>query len=144
MLTIRLQRAGKRNRPEFRIVLAQKESSASKKFLEILGNYNPRTKEFAVKDEARLQYWIAQHVQISPTVHNLLVGKNLLTSGKVQAFKIPKKAAEPVQTEQTITASEDTNTSVPDQQSPETAPIAEVSNEAVQEQEPQPEAAPPE
>ncbi len=94
MLTIRLQRAGKRNKPEFRIVLAEKESSASKKFAEILGHYNPRTKDFSIKEE-RLQYWISQRVELSATVHNLFVTKKLVSAPKVKAFSIPAKPVEP-------------------------------------------------
>lgn len=96
MLIIRLQRTGKKNASDFRIVLAQKTSSAVKKFVEVLGSYNPRSKAFAVKNEDRMKYWIAQHVEISPTVHNLLVSKNLLEAKKVKAFNTPKKPAEPV------------------------------------------------
>lgn len=92
MLTLRLQRAGKKNKPEFRIVLAQKHAAANKKFLEVLGNYNPRTKEFVVKDESRLKYWVEQHVQISPTLNNLLISKNLLDAPKQKAFLVPTKA----------------------------------------------------
>lgn len=98
MLTIRLQRTGTKNRPTFRIVLAQKEKSASKKFLEVLGHYNPRSKDFGIKDDARLKYWITQHVQLSPTVHNLLVEKKLVEGKKVKAWAPKKKegaAAEP-------------------------------------------------
>ncbi len=91
MLTIRLQRSGKRNKPEFRIVLAQKTAAVNKKFLEVLGHYNPRTKDFVIKNETRLQYWIAQHVTLSPTVNNLFVSKNLVPGSKVKAFKTPKK-----------------------------------------------------
>lgn len=91
MLTLRLQRAGKKNKPEFRIVLAQKTAAANKKFVEILGNYNPRTKEFAVKDETRLKYWVEQHVEISPTLNNLLVTKNLIEAPKQKAFLVPTK-----------------------------------------------------
>ncbi len=97
MLTIRLQRAGKRNRPEFRIVLAEKTAAASKKFIEVLGHYNPRTKDFAVKSEDRLKYWIAQHVELSPTIHNLLITKKLIEGKKTQAFNIPKKPAAKVE-----------------------------------------------
>lgn len=100
MLTIRLQRAGKRNKPEFRIVLAEKESSASKKFVEVLGSYNPRTKNFAVKED-RLQYWIAQHVALSPTAHNLFVNQKLVSAPKVKAFSIPAK---PAKIEEPVTA----------------------------------------
>ncbi len=91
MLTLRLQRAGKKNKPEFRIILAQKTAAANKKFIEILGNYNPRTKQFAIKDEARLKYWVEQHVEISPTLNNLLVSKSLLTEPKQKAFFVPTK-----------------------------------------------------
>jgi small subunit ribosomal protein S16 len=90
MLTIRLQRAGSKNRPKFRIVLAEKARSASKKFQEVLGHYNPRSKEFGVKDEERLKYWIAKHVQLSPTVHNLLVEKKLVEGKKVKAWSAKK------------------------------------------------------
>ena len=96
MLIIRLQRAGKRHKPEFRIILAEKQSAASKKFQEILGYYNPRNKAYTVKDEPRLKYWIDQHVELSPTVHNLFINKELMTGSKVQAFKVPKKPVEPV------------------------------------------------
>lgn len=94
MLTIRFQRAGKKNKAEFRIVLAEKESSASKKFAEILGYYNPRTKDFAIKED-RLQYWMSQRVPLSPTVHNLFVTKKLIDAVKVKAFSIPPKKEEP-------------------------------------------------
>lgn len=117
MLMIRLQRAGKRNRPEFRIVLAEKESSASKKFTEILGNYNPRTKDFTIKED-RLKYWVAQHVSLSATVHNLFVTKKLIDASKVKAFSIPAK---PVAAE-TPAAPVGTDTSASDASSPAETP----------------------
>jgi small subunit ribosomal protein S16 len=93
MLTIRLQRTGTKNRPAFRMVLAQSERSASKRIIEILGHYNPRSKEFGLKNEERLKYWINQHVHLSPTVHNLLVDKKLVDDKKVKAWKPKKKEA---------------------------------------------------
>jgi small subunit ribosomal protein S16 len=95
MLIIRLQRAGKKNQPDFRIVVAEKAAPVNKKIHEILGNYSPRKKTFSIKEE-RAQYWIAQHTEMSPTVHNLFVTKGLVTSPKVKAFSTPKKAVEPV------------------------------------------------
>lgn len=96
MLTIRLQRVGKKKQPVFRIVLAEKHRAASKLALEFLGHYNPRTKEFAIKDESRLKYWIEQHVEISPTVYNLFVTKGIVPGKKVQAWrpKMKDKAVE--------------------------------------------------
>ncbi len=94
MLTIRLQRTGKRNQADFRIVLAEKTASAQKKFQEILGSYNPRKKNFQVKEE-RVKYWLGQNVEMSPTVNNLFVTKGLTTGAKVKAFSVPKKEAAP-------------------------------------------------
>lgn len=93
MLIIRLQRTGKKNAADFRIVLAEKESHVSKKFQEVLGSYNPRTKMFQVKTE-RVQHWISKGVALSPTIHNLFVTKNLTTEKKVRAFSTPKKPVE--------------------------------------------------
>jgi|SRR5581483_8124977 len=90
MLTIRLQRTGKKNQADFRIVLAEKESPVTKKVVEILGSYNPRKKTFQVKEE-RLKYWIGQRVELSETMHNLLVDKKFVEGKKVKAFSIPKK-----------------------------------------------------
>jgi len=92
MLTIRLQRTGKKNQADFRIVLAEKEAPVTKKVVEILGSYNPRKKTFQVKEE-RVKYWIGQRVETSETIHNLFVTKSLISGAKVKAFNIPKKPA---------------------------------------------------
>jgi len=102
MLSIRLQRTGAKSKPEFRVILTESHRAASKKFLEILGHYNPRSKEFGVKDQDRLNYWVAQNVAISPTVRNLLVEKKLIAGKKVKAWQPKSKpAAEPAKTEAT-------------------------------------------
>ena len=91
MLTIRLQRTGTKNKPAFRIVLAESYRAASKQALEVLGHYNPKSKQFAIKDQERLTYWLGKHVQVSPTVHNLLVEKKLISEKKVKAWAPKKK-----------------------------------------------------
>lgn len=90
MLIIRLQRTGKKNQADFRIVLAEKTAPVNKKIAEVLGSYNPRSKKFQVKED-RVKYWTSQHVQVSPTVHNLFVWKGLIEALKTKAFRIPKK-----------------------------------------------------
>jgi small subunit ribosomal protein S16 len=90
MLIIRLQRTGKKNQADFRIVLTEKAAPVQKKFLEVLGSYNPRKKYFQVKEE-RLKHWLGQHVALSETLNNLLVTKGLFSGPKVKAFSIPKK-----------------------------------------------------
>ena len=91
MLTIRLQRTGTKNRPSFRIVLAEAHRAASKKVLEVLGHYNPLNKEFGIKNKERLAYWLGKHVAVTPTVHNLLVEQKLVEAKKVKAWQPKKK-----------------------------------------------------
>jgi small subunit ribosomal protein S16 len=103
MLTIRLQRAGKKHKVLYRVILAEKTAAANKKFTEVLGHYNPHTKELVIKNQERLNYWLNdQHVDQSATVHNLFITKNILTGDKVKAFTAPKKevvAEEPAKVE---------------------------------------------
>lgn len=89
MLVIRLQRVGKKNQPSYRVVLAEKKSPVKGKFIEILGNYNPRLKTKALEKE-RILYWLSKGAQASPTVHNLLVSEKIIDKPKVKAW-IPRK-----------------------------------------------------
>lgn len=92
MLTIRLQRAGKKNKPQYRVVLAEKTAASQKKFVEVLGSYNPHTKVLGITSPERLNYWIKeQHVDVSPTAFNLFVTNNLVEGAKKKAFSLPKK-----------------------------------------------------
>ena len=94
MLTIRLQRTGKKHQPLYRIVLAEKHKNPQKKFLEILGNYNPRNNEFLLKQPERVKYWLTQQIELSPTMHNLFVDNGLLEGeSKTKAWQPKKKPA---------------------------------------------------
>ena len=87
------------------MVLAESYRAAGKQALEVLGHYNPRRKDFAIKDQARLNYWLGKHVSVSPTVHNLLVEKKLITSKKVKAWQPKKKESVSAETDKTPGAS---------------------------------------
>src|SRR5258708_1087059 len=93
MLIIRLQRTGIKNKPSFRIVLAESHRAAGKQAIEVLGHYNPKHKDFGIKDPERLKYWLEQNVSVSPTVLNLLVEKKMGEGKKVKAWQPKKKAA---------------------------------------------------
>ena len=127
MLTIRLQRTGKKNQADFRIVLAEKEAPVNRKIVEVLGSHNPRSKNFQVKED-RLKYWIAQRVELSETINNLLVSKSLVTGPKVKAFSIPKKTAEPA-VEKSADKPAETSSAPVDNQ-----PVAETPAEATEAQ----------
>ena len=92
MLKIRLIRTGKKNAPSYRIVLIEKNASPkSGRFLEILGNYNPRLKEINLKKD-RIGYWLGKGAQASDTVHNLLISQGAIKGDKIKKkFKIKNK-----------------------------------------------------
>lgn len=90
MLKIRLTRRGKRNRPFFRIVVAQSQAPVKGRFIEILGFLDPLKKEVKLKKE-RIKYWLSKGAQASPTVHNLLVQKEIISSPKIKKFAPKKK-----------------------------------------------------
>ena len=92
MLKIRLQRIGKKNSPSYRVVLVEHTAPPKGKFLEILGSYNPKSKQKKFKKD-RIEHWLSKGVQLSPTIHNLLVGEGILKESKVKAWR-PKKSKE--------------------------------------------------
>ena len=88
MLTIRLNRTGKRNRPYFRVVLQEHTKAPGKRHVEILGSYDPVKKTTVLKKD-RISYWLGQGVKASDSVHNLLVRENVI-QGKKRSIKIPQ------------------------------------------------------
>lgn len=73
MVRIRLRRVGARHQPSYRIVVADRESPRDGRFLEIIGNYNPRTEPSTVfVDEARLFHWMQHGAQPSDSVKQVL------------------------------------------------------------------------
>jgi len=93
MLKIRLQRVGKKNAPSFRVVLAEHKSPPQGKFQEILGFYNPRSKEKKFKED-RIKHWISKGAQPSPTVYNLLIDEGVLSGTKIKTWRPKKKKEE--------------------------------------------------
>lgn len=90
MLRIRLSRVGKKNKAQFRVTVADARRSPTGKFIEILGHYNPHTKEKAFKNE-RIEYWISKGAKPSPTVHNFLIDAGILKGEKMTSWKPKKK-----------------------------------------------------
>ena len=90
MLVIRLQRTGRKKQPSFRLVVQEKTWAPSSKSVEILGFYNPRTKEKGFKTE-RIEHWIKNGAQPTDSVFNLLVAEGVLKGDKRKAVAITKK-----------------------------------------------------
>lgn len=77
MLKIRLSRAGKRNMPFFRVVLTEHTAAAKHGYKEVLGFYNPLTKEFKLKDLELVKKYMGNGVQLSPRVEKLVKVNNI-------------------------------------------------------------------
>ncbi len=71
MLKIRLQRYGKKGAAVYRIAVIPKTSKRDGKPVELLGFYNPRSKEL-VLNVARAAYWQSVGAEPSDTVASLL------------------------------------------------------------------------
>ena len=93
MLTIRLSRIGKKKKPMYRLIISEKTKDPYGRALEILGSYNPFTKDLQVKKD-RIEYWLSQGSGMSATVNNLLVGKDIIKGDKIKASKPGTKKKE--------------------------------------------------
>ena len=72
MVRIRLRRVGAKKAPIYRIVVADAESPRDGRFIEIIGQYNPRTRpETVIVDESRALYWLKVGAQASESVLQL-------------------------------------------------------------------------
>ena len=73
MLKIRLRRMGARGQPSYRMVIVDSRKPRDGAFVEIIGNYNPRTEpeSITIKEERAL-YWLKQGAQPTVTTARLL------------------------------------------------------------------------
>ena len=90
-LAIRLSRGGRRNRPFYRIVVADKRMPRDGRYIERLGTYNPllasddENRVKLVKD--RIEYWLSQGAKPSERVSLFL--------GKAGMIPMPEQANRP-------------------------------------------------
>lgn len=82
MLSIRLSRTGRRKQPTYRLIVVERARDPWGRYLELLGHYNPRSKELVCQAE-RVKHWLSHGAQASATVHNLLLRHNVVT-GKTE------------------------------------------------------------
>ena len=97
MVRIRLRRIGRKNAPQYRIVVADSKSPRDGKFIEIIGTYAPRQSENAVTLKAdRANHWLDVGAQPSDTVRSILRKAGILKARhetrlatKLQAAAVP-------------------------------------------------------
>src|ERR1700751_2245899 len=72
-VSIRLRREGAKNRPYYKIVVADSRSPRDGKFIEIIGRYDPKIKgDNSSLNVERAEYWISKGAQPSDTVRSLI------------------------------------------------------------------------
>lgn len=98
MLRIRLQRSGRKNRPNYRIVVAEHSAPIKGKYIDILGSFDPLVEKHGlVIDVAKVHEWIKKGAKPTNTIARLLKGKQVkdmepfIIEMKDRAVKNPKE-----------------------------------------------------
>jgi len=94
-VAIRLRREGNRNRPFYRIAVADKRSPRDGRFIELIGTYDPNIKgdNWSI-DLDRASYWIGVGAQPSETVHSIIKKARKKLSNEEEQAEAPAAAAE--------------------------------------------------
>ncbi len=71
MVKIRLTRMGRTHRPMYRIIAIDSRKKRDGEALEILGTYNPFTKELVQFHAERIAAWVAKGAVVSDAVKKL-------------------------------------------------------------------------
>jgi small subunit ribosomal protein S16 len=100
-VSIRLRREGSKNRPYYRIVVADNRSPRDGKFIEIIGTYDPKqtgqNSSFSIE---RAEYWISKGARPSETVRSL-INKQKRVVAPVPASEPEHGASEPAEADST-------------------------------------------
>ena len=72
-VSIRLRREGAKNRPYYKVVVADSRSPRDGKFIEIIGTYDPKKPDHnSTLKLDRIDHWVSQGAQPSDTVRSLI------------------------------------------------------------------------
>ncbi len=114
MLVIRLARTGRTKYPTYRIVAAESARAATGKFVEVLGHYNPHTKELVIKRE-EIAKRLSHGAQPSNTVVKLLMREKMELPAWVSLkTKTPKATEAPAEEPRVAEVAEDQATEAED------------------------------
>jgi small subunit ribosomal protein S16 len=80
-VSIRLRREGAKNRPYYKVVVADSRSPRDGKFIEAIGTYDPKkTGRNSWLNVERAEYWIGKGAQPSDTVRSLIKKNKKMTT----------------------------------------------------------------
>jgi len=75
MVVIRLSRVGRTNAPKYRVTVADSRASATKKFIEVVGTYNPVPRgqeKKVILNLEKIEAWIKKGAQPTDRVKHLI------------------------------------------------------------------------
>ena len=114
MVKIRLRRVGAKKQPHYRVVVQDSRAPRDGKFIEIIGNYNPRTEPPTMElDAERAVHWLSVGAQPSEAVRRMLDKLGILAQAtmakQVQPSAQPPSLPplKPVEIEEELPAEED-------------------------------------
>jgi len=90
-VSIRLRREGAKNRPYYKVVVADSRSPRDGKFIEIIGTYDPKKPGHnSTLKLDRAEYWMSKGAQASDTVRSLIKkNKKQVASASAEAASEP-------------------------------------------------------
>ena len=94
MITLKLQRVGKKHQASFRLIVGEKRHKLLGKQKEYLGWYSPISDKMEFNKE-RVLHWLKVGAQKTDTVHNLLITAGIIEGKKIAVHKKSKKAPIP-------------------------------------------------
>ncbi len=97
-VSIRLRREGTKNRPYYKVVVADRRSPRDGKFIEIIGAYDPKVPGHnSTLNIDRIEYWISKGAQPSDTVRSLIKKNRKATATTESADKTDQNQPQPVE-----------------------------------------------
>lgn len=90
MLKIKLSRAGRKNKPIFRIILQEDYKDPKSNYIEKLGFVDRINKKFEIKKQ-RVLYWLEKGAQPTDVVKNLLIKSGIIKGEKIDVSKSARK-----------------------------------------------------
>ncbi len=83
MLRIRLRRMGSKNRPFYRIVVADARAPRDGEYIDMVGIYDPLTEPFTLRVDAdKVREWLRKGAQPTDTVARLLARAGVDLGGR--------------------------------------------------------------
>jgi small subunit ribosomal protein S16 len=94
-VSIRLRREGAKNRPYYKVVVADSRSPRDGKFIEIIGTYDPKKPDHnSTLKLDRVDHWIAQGAQPSDTVRSLIKKNKMQSADATPEVAVPATSAD--------------------------------------------------